>query len=79
MTKNQPLDCHKKYIIKGYHKNIDRGYRQVLLTMGLIPGATFLVKRFAPFSRTLQIDLEQYSLSLREAELQSVILEPSHI
>lgn len=70
------LKCSEKYIIKGYTKSINKGYRQHLLAMGLIPGAIFLVKRFAPFSRTVQIDLEQFSLSLRETELQSVILEP---
>ncbi len=76
---NNKLQRDKKYIIKGYDKNINKDYRQHLLVMGLIPGSTFLVKRFAPFSRTVQIDLEQFSLSLRETELQSVIIEPSYV
>lgn len=69
------LKCGQKYIIRGYDKSIDRQYRHNLLTMGLVPGSSFLVKRFAPFSKTIQIELEQFNLSLREAELSQVLLE----
>lgn len=69
------LECGQKYIIKGYNKSIDRNYRHHLLAMGLIPGCSFLVKRFAPFSKTIQIELEQFNLSLRESELSHVLLE----
>ncbi|MBP9722993.1 MAG: FeoA domain-containing protein [Gammaproteobacteria bacterium] len=70
------LENGKKYLIKGYDKQINQSYRHHLLAMGLLPGAAFLVRRFAPFSRTVQIDLEQFSLSLREAELQAFLIEP---
>ena len=66
---NNKLQRDKKYIIKGYDKNINKDYRQHLLVMGLIPGATFLVKRFAPFSRTVQIDLEQFSLKIHTKKI----------
>lgn len=69
------LLCGKKYVIKGYDKKINPQYRLSLLAMGLIPGASFLVKRFAPFSSTVQIELEQFNLSLRATELQQVVLE----
>lgn len=72
------LQSGKKYIIKGFDKNINQSYRSNLLAMGLIPGASFIVKRFAPFSRTVQIQLDQlnhYNLSLREIELKSVLLD----
>lgn len=69
------LQCGKKYIIKGYNKEIHPQYRLSLLAMGLIPGASFLVKRFAPFSSTVQIELEQFNLSLRSNELQQILLE----
>lgn len=69
------LQCGKKYIIKGYDKTINPQYKLSLLAMGLIPGAIFLVKRFAPFSSTVQIELEQFHLSLRATELQQVLLE----
>lgn len=69
------LKCGQKYKVKGYDKTIDRQYRYNLLTMGLVPGSSFLVKRFAPFSKTIQIELEQFNLSLRETELSQVLLE----
>ncbi len=69
------LECGKKYVVKGYNKNIDKQYRYNLLAMGLVPGSSFLVKRFAPFSKTIQIELEQFNLSLRETELNLVLLE----
>jgi ferrous iron transport protein A len=69
------LQRGKTYVIKGYNKEINPQYRLNLLAMGLIPGASFLVKRFAPFSSTVQIELEQFNLSLRANELQQVRLE----
>lgn len=69
------LQCGQEYKIKGYSNNIDRQYRHSLLAMGLIPGASFLVKRFAPFSSTVQIQLEQFNLSLRTSELSQVLIE----
>lgn len=69
------LQCGREYVIKGYNKKIDRQYRHNLLAMGLIPGASFLVKRFAPFSSTVQIQLEQFNLSLRANELSNVVIE----
>lgn len=69
------LKMGQKYIIKGFNKDIDRQYRHSLLSMGLIPGCSFLVKRFAPFSKTIQIELEQFNLSLRAAELEYVQIE----
>lgn len=69
------LQCGKTYVIKGYNQQIDRQYRHSLLAMGLIPGSSFLVKRFAPFSSTVQIQLEQFNLSLRTNELQQIVLE----
>lgn len=67
-----------KYIIKGYRKSIDSNYRHNLLSLGLVPGSIFLVKRFAPFSKTIQIEIEQlnqFNLSLRENELKDVLIE----
>lgn len=75
---NHALESGKRYKIKGFNKDINQNYKYNLLSMGLIPGTEFLVKRFAPFSRTAHIQLEQfnqYNLSLRENELSSVILD----
>lgn len=76
---NLKIECGKKYIIKGYNPTIDKTYRHHLLAMGLIPGGTFLVRRFAPFSKTAQIDLEQFSLSLRDKELRALLFEPLNL
>lgn len=63
------------YVIKAFARNINKCYKFKLLSMGLTPGAVFKVTRFAPFGDTMQIEINDFSLSLRGTELQKLEIE----
>lgn len=46
----------------------DNIYRQKLICMGLIPGATFTVSRMAPLGDPIEILVRGFALSLRKYE-----------
>lgn len=69
------LEVAKHYRIKGFSKAICVNYRHKLLSMGMLPGAVFFVVRYAPLGDTLQIEVNDFSLSLRGKELQCLQLE----
>jgi ferrous iron transport protein A len=48
-------------------------YRQRLISMGLIPGTTFIVSRIAPLGDPVEITVRGFALSLRKGE--AVILK----
>lgn len=50
-------------------------YRHKLLTMGLTPGTQFRVTRIAPLGDPIELDLRDYSLSLRRQEAQCLLVE----
>jgi len=49
---------------------------QRLMEMGLIEGAEVKVVRVAPLGDPLEIEVQNYQLSLRKAEAERVELEP---
>lgn len=53
----------------------DASYRRSLLTMGLTPGAEFILARFAPLGDPVEILLSGFSLMLRKAEAKLIRLE----
>ncbi|MEE9346322.1 MAG: FeoA family protein [Methylococcales bacterium] len=53
----------------------DKAYRKRLLAMGLTPGVEFTVIRCAPLGDPVQIEIRDYSLSLRKAEADSLMIE----
>jgi ferrous iron transport protein A len=65
----------QRYKICGLRASMPRSYRDKLLSMGLIPGARFQVVRFAPFGDALQIEVNDFNLSLRAKELKGMVLE----
>jgi len=65
----------QQYTIRGFAAAINKSYRNKLISMGLIPGQSFFVVRFAPFGDTLQIKINDFSLSLRGKELQNLLTE----
>lgn len=67
------LDQH--YRICGLGAGIPKSYRDKLLSMGLIPGASFKVIRFAPFGDALEIEVNDFNLSLRASELKGLKIE----
>ncbi len=69
------LKLGQHYRICGVRSTMLKSYRDKLLSMGLIPGTTFKVVRFAPFGDALQIEVNDFNLSLRAKELQGMALE----
>ena len=55
--------------------NLNVSYRHRLLSMGMLPGATFRVIRAAPFGKTLHIELAGAAWCLRASELDALHLE----
>ena len=58
----------------GFNKN-NKAYRKKLLTMGITPGTTFSVTRFAPMGDPIEIKIRGYSLTLRRDEATIILVE----
>ena len=58
-----------RYQIINIMPDVDQHFRQKLLSMGLIPGAVFTVKRIAPMRDPLHIEVNGCELSIRKQEL----------
>lgn len=52
-----------------------KNYRHRLLTMGLTPGTTIKVIRFAPLGDPVEIEVRGYSLSLRRDEAAALLVQ----
>lgn len=52
-----------------------RAYRRKLLSMGLTPGIEFSVVRRAPMGDPIEIRVRGFSLTLRRAEAQALLVE----
>ena len=50
-------------------------YRRKLLAMGLTPGTTFTVTRYAPMGDPVEIRVRGFSLSLRKDEAAALMVE----
>lgn len=69
------LIARQHYKIVRFSPDVSAAFRQKLLSLGLLPGATFEVKRVAPFGDPVQIDTRRVSLMLRKKDLASLQLE----
>nr|WP_024966513.1 ferrous iron transporter A [Pantoea sp. IMH] len=69
------LIAREHYKIVRFSPDVSIAFRQKLLSLGLLPGATFEVKRVAPFGDPVQIDTRRVSLMLRKKDLASLQLE----
>jgi len=63
-----------KYIIEGYREK--GSTRKKLLTFGLTPNTIIEVIRKAPLGDPLEVKVRGYSLTIRQAELDILILQP---
>lgn len=63
------------YRVRGFHTEINRRYKQKLVSMGLLPDQQFAVIRLAPFGNTIEIRIGDCALSVRSHELASVDCE----
>ncbi len=52
-----------------------KAYRKRLLAMGLTPGTSFSVTRFAPLGDPVEIKLRGFALTLRKDEAEVVLIE----
>jgi Fe2+ transport system protein FeoA len=59
----------RTYEITGFHEDCPKNYRQKLLSMGFVEGARFYVKKQAPLNGPLQVEIQGYFVSMRQAEL----------
>ncbi len=59
----------KKYEIDGFADECPDAFVNRLLSMGFIPGNTFQIKRVAPLSDPIQIEIKDTCVSLRKSEL----------
>ena len=71
----QALQAKQHYRIKAFNADMDKKFRRKLLSMGMMPGAEFYVTRFAPMGNTLQVEVNDFSLSLRNSDLGCLSLE----
>lgn len=53
----------------------DKSYRQKLLSMGLVPGTEFILRRRAPLGDPVEIEIRGYGLSLRQGEAEALKIE----
>jgi len=63
------------YRILGYRSSVNSAWRQKLLTMGILPGATIAVVRVAPLGDPVQIRTRRVSLAVRRRDLADIILQ----
>ena len=74
MATLQDLRPNDRARISGFAET-GRAYRTKLLSMGLTPGAELTVKRIAPMGDPVEISVRGFSLSLRKAEADALLVE----
>ena len=73
MATLQNLRPNDRARISGFAET-GRAYRKKLLSMGLTPGAELTVKRIAPMGDPVEISVRGFSLSLRKAEADALVV-----
>lgn len=73
------LQAGKQYRVEQYRKACDPVYRNRLLAMGFIPGATFKVLRIAPLGDPVQVEIKGFLLSLRNHEASCLLVQEALI
>lgn len=66
------------YRIAGFSSSINPVFRQKLMALGLLPGATFQLVRIAPLGDPLHIETRHVSLMLRKKDLDLLHLEAAN-
>ena len=74
MTTLQDLRPNDRARSSGF-ADTGRAHRKKLLSMGLTPGAELTVKRIAPMGDPVEISVRGFSLSLRKAEADALLVE----
>ena len=66
---------NQHYQILRFSPEVSAAFRQKLLSLGLLPGLSFQVKRIAPLGDPLQIQTRRVNLILRKKDLAFLQLE----
>lgn len=67
------LNIGDKAVVTGYEKG-NSDYRRKLLSMGLTRGVEFTLSKVAPMGDPVELEVRDFSLSLRKAEADVLIL-----
>lgn len=70
LDKMQPADSGQIISIGGSGK-----LRQRLAAMGITPGAWLVVRKFAPFGDPMEINVRNYSLSIRKKDAREILVD----
>lgn len=69
------VNMGSSYRVLGYRPSVNSAWRQKLLTMGILPGATLDVIRVAPLGDPVQIRTRRVSLAVRQRDLADIFLQ----
>ena len=69
------LEVGESAVIVGY-RGSGSSYRSKLLSMGLTRGTTIRLTKVAPMGDPVEIEVRDFSLSLRKEEAKVLMLEP---
>ena len=72
--KVRELEIGNRAKVVGYEKG-NSEYRTRLLSMGLTRGVEFTLSKIAPMGDPVEIEVRGFSLSIRKAEAEVLILE----
>ncbi|AXF78012.1 ferrous iron transporter A [Erwinia tracheiphila] len=67
----QYIPGHYYHILR-FSPDVSTAFRQKLLSLGLLPGTSFKVRRIAPLGDPIQIETRRFSLMLRKKDLSSL-------
>lgn len=71
--KIKDLNIGDKAVVTGYEKG-NSEYRRKLLSMGLTRGVEFRLSKIAPMGDPVELEVRDFSLSLRKSEAEVLIL-----
>ena len=74
MTKLSELAVGKKAIIVGF--NAQHTQQERLKSLGLVPGTEIKMLRLAPLGDPVQVFLRGFSLGIRKADANSLMVQP---
>lgn len=74
MNRLKDMNIGDKGRVTGFGEG-SKAYRKKLLALGLTPGAEFSVTRYAPMGDPVEIQVRGFSLTLRQDEAATLLVE----
>ena len=75
LTLLSKLQPNEKAVVSGFSLGCTSGYRQRLMTMGLLPNTVVELLRVAPLGDPIELTVRQSRLILRKNEASSILVE----